>query len=177
MGHFNANYIPESAFENCQNLFGDLDFSWVKVIGSNAFRMSGIREFDLSNVKSVGDYAFASSKIVKLSFGGSTMNCNFGSKCFGGCTDLTDVYVSEPIKYGFPSDIFSGVTLSNVTLHCEAELYRQYYENHPVFGKMKVDKELTFPVNGRVGDGTWTLASSGTLSINCSRYASQGCSL
>ena len=170
MGYFNANYIPESAFENCQSLYynGYFDFSGVEVIGPNAYRMSGIQEFDLSNVKSVGDNAFAGSEIWKLSFGGSTMNCNFGSKCFGGCTDLTDVYVSEPIKYGFPSDIFSGVTLSDVTLHCEAELYRQYYENHPVFGKMKVDKEFTFPVNGRVGDGTWTLASSGTLSINCS---------
>ena len=87
MGYFNANYIPESAFENCQSLYhnGYFDFSGVEVIGPNAYRMSGIQEFDLSNVKSVGDNAFAGSEIWKLSFGGSTMNCNFGSKCFGGC--------------------------------------------------------------------------------------------
>ena len=166
--------VPECAFENCTSLSGIRSadfFSNVRRVRANAFKNSGLVEFDLDNIKSVGDNAFSGSKIEKLSFGDATRFCVFGSKSFANCTKLRDIYVTKllsPDIPDIPSDMFSGVGLTGITLHCNAELYNQYYKGHPIFGMMMVDKEFTFPVTHRIGDGEWTLSSAGTLSINCS---------
>ena len=167
----NLQDIPERAFYGVK-MIDRMDFSKIRTIGKQAFGGgSGLDEVNLSNCKSVGQEAFADATLGKINFGPSTFACTFGSKCFAGCTRLYDVFVSSILDCDMSSDIFNGVTLSNVTLHCKPELYGQCYEDDGIFGKMKVDRDFTFPVEGSVVGGTagstWSISSAGTLRINC----------
>lgn len=163
--------IPERAFYGVK-MIDRMDFSKIRTIGKQAFGGgSGLDEVNLSNCKSVGQEAFADATLGMIHFGPSTFACTFGSKCFAGCTRLYDVFVSSVLDCNMASDIFNGVTLSDVTLHCKPELYGQCYEDDAIFGKMKVDRDFTFPVEGSVVGGTagstWSISSAGTLRINC----------
>ena len=163
--------IPERAFYGVK-MIDRMDFSKIRTIGKQAFGGgSGLDEVNLSNCKSVGQEAFADATLGKINFGPSTFACTFGSKCFAGCTNLGNVFVSSILDCDMAYDIFDGVTLSNVTLHCKPDMYGQCYEDDDIFGKMKVDKEFAFPVEGSVVGGTasstWSLSSAGTLRINC----------
>lgn len=168
---FSISNIPDYAFYGCKNL-DKFDFSKISTIGKQAFGGgSGLDEVNLSNCKSVGQEAFADATLGKINFGPSTFACTFGSKCFAGCTNLGNVFVSSILDCDMAYDIFDGVTLSNVTLHCKPDMYGQCYEDDDIFGKMKVDKEFAFPVEGSVVGGTagstWSISSAGTLRINC----------
>lgn len=163
--------IPERAFYGVK-MIDRMDFSKIRTIGKQAFGGgSGLDEVNLSNCTSVGQEAFADATLGKINFGPSTFACTFGSKCFAGCTRLYDVFVSSILDCNMSSDIFDGVTLSDVTLHCKPELYGQCYEDDDIFGKMEVDRDFTFPVEGSIVGGsassTWSLSSAGTLRINC----------
>ena len=172
--------VPERAFYGCGVLHNTgVDLSKVRTIGKQAFYgCTAIDEINLSNCTSVGEEAFAknsNSSIVSLTFGPSTYACTFGSKCFAN-TRANNIYVSSYLNDdNIPSDIFNGVTLSDITLHCAPEMYGQYYENHAIFGKMKVDKVFTFPVDGSIVGGpagsTWQLSSGGTLQVYCGKGA------
>ena len=167
----NLQDIPERAFYGV-TMIDRMDFSKIRTIGKQAFGGgSGLDEVNLSNCTSVGQEAFADATLGKINFGPSTFACTFGSKCFAGCTRLYDVFVSSILDCNMSSDIFNGVTLSDVTLHCKPELYGQCYEDDGIFGKMKVDRDFTFPVEGSVVGGTagstWSISSAGTLRINC----------
>ncbi len=169
--------VPGNAFKGCIALHGQekgVDLSKVRTIGKQAFYgCTGIRVINLSNCTQVGEEAFAQTggvaSIQSLTFGPSTYGCTFGSRCFAG-VQPSNIFVSSNLDENkMPSDIFSGVTLSSITLHCNPELYGQCYENHAIFGKMKVDKVFTFPVQGSIiggsADATWSLSSGGTLKI------------
>ncbi len=56
--------IPASFFEGCTSLQTGVPVS-VSVVGEKAYRGAGLNEVDLSNVSSVGDYAFADMKALK----------------------------------------------------------------------------------------------------------------
>ncbi|MCR5850626.1 MAG: leucine-rich repeat domain-containing protein [Bacteroidaceae bacterium] len=139
-----VNDIPESAFENCISL-RELDLSAVSVIGANAFKNSGFEDVCLNKIQSVGNNAFAGSGIQTIIFGPSTIHGKFANCCFADCNQLSDIFVSNYIGSASFNDIFNNVTLSNITLHAKPDLYSTYYENHAVFGQMKVDKMFAFP--------------------------------
>ena len=170
-----TNSVPDYAFKNCKYVLGQIDLSKVRFIGKQAFMkddpLNGQAEVNLSNCVTVGQEAFAGTAVNTINFGPSTFACTFGSKAFSGCTSLRNVFVSSILDTDLPSDIFNGVTLSDVTLHCAPDIYGQYYEDHPQFGQMKVDRDFTFPVEGSIIGGAsgsrWSLSSAGTLQIHC----------
>ena len=169
--NFSISNIPEAAFYGCKNL-DKFDFSKVRTISKRAFGGgSGLDEVNLSNCTVVGEEAFSNGTMAKIIFGPSTFACTFGSKCFAGCTQLGNVFVSSVLDTDLPSDIFEGVTLSDVTLHCKPDIYGEHYEDDDIFGKMKVDRDFTFPVEGTLIGGAsgshWSLSSAGTLQIHC----------
>ena len=142
---FSASKIPDYAFYNCQNL-DFLDISKVRTIGKKAFAGSSLDDVDLSSATSVGEEAFSGSGIKKIVFGPSTNGATFGSKCFAGCSNLEDIDVSSPLTSSITASTFSDVTLSGITLNVGPKLYGNYYENHSVFGQMKANKLIDWPV-------------------------------
>ena len=148
---FSINNIQRYTFDGCTNL-DKFDFSRIRSIGEGAFLNSGLDEVNLSNVTSVGEEAFAGSGINKIVFGPSTQSATFGPKCFARCTNLGNIDVSSVLTSSITSSTFEGVTLSDITLNAGPQLYGSDYENHPVFGKMKVNKLFDWPV-GSPGEG------------------------
>ncbi|MBQ6192621.1 MAG: leucine-rich repeat protein [Bacteroidaceae bacterium] len=153
-----ATDIPECAFENCESL-DELDLFYVKTIGPNAFKYSGLKEINIANAETVGDNAFFGSSLKKITFAGSTLHGKFGSNCFAFCNQLTDVYVNNYIfpNAVIPGNMFDGITLSDVTLHAGPVIYGGSYENHPLFGQMKASLEFDWPVGSP--DRGWELIS------------------
>ena len=142
---FSMKNVPELAFFNCQNL-DELDLSKVRTIGKKAFAGSSLDEVDLSSATSVGEEAFSGSSINKIVFGPSTKGATFSPKCFAECTRLKDIDVSSPLTSDITANTFDGVTLSGITLNVGPKLYGDYYENHPIFGQMKANKLIDWPV-------------------------------
>ena len=141
-----AYEVHESAFEGCTNLKTfDLSKTSFIIINDNAFKATGLKEVCLNSCYKVCENAFAGSDIQKIEFGRSTIDCGFQSRCFADCNQLSDIFVSSYIGSDFPLDIFDNVTLSDITLHVEPDLYGRDYEHHAIFGQMKVDKLFCFP--------------------------------
>ena len=139
--------IPDYAFCNCEELY-DIKLDEIKTIGKQAFMRSRFDDvgIDLSSATSVGEEAFSGSSINKIIFGPSTDGATFGSKCFAGCSNLKNIDVSSALTSDITANTFYGVTLSNVTLNVGPRLYGDYYENHHIFGQMKVNKLIDWPV-------------------------------
>lgn len=158
--------IPDNTFYGNTSLYS-IDLKYIKNIGKQAFYGTGIKDVNLSNFKQLGDQAFANSKVKTLTLGNQTPT--IGSKVFMNCTSLTDIYVTANIPANtYPSDMFDGVTVENITLHVTPEDYANGYQGHPVWGKMIVDKQFTFPVTGYFAGYPWSLSSDGVLKLGCS---------
>ena len=157
--------IPDNTFKGSS--IYNVDLKYIKNIGKEAFYGTGIKDVNLSNFKQLGDQAFANSKVKTLTLGNQTPT--IGSKVFMNCTSLTDIYVTANIPANtYPSDMFDGVKVENITLHVTPEDYANGYQGHPVWGKMIVDKQFTFPVTGYFAGYPWSLSSDGVLKLGCS---------
>ncbi len=124
------NATEPQSFINCSKLKGIILPSTLKKIGNSTFRWSGITTIDIpSSVTSIGDAAFLQSYLTEItipssvtSLGTNTfqmcaqlrravLNCSttIPRGCFYGCTNLTDVDISENVR-GFNENCFKGCT-------------------------------------------------------------------
>ena len=105
--------IGNYAFENTVNLTGITELpASVTSIGYRAFSRSGAQftELDLSNVETVGDYAFVSNTALKEVFLPADIS-GYGSGVFSGCTALTTVTFAEgAAPEAIPDSMFNGCT-------------------------------------------------------------------
>jgi len=89
--------IKDKAFENNINLKNVLispsieDFS----VGSNAFSGSSLKNFDVSRVTSVSDYAFANSKLESVKIGNNITTLS--DYMFADCKNLTKIELSNSV--------------------------------------------------------------------------------
>ncbi len=82
--------VQDSAFEGCESL-KTFDLSSVTKVGEKAFFEAGVSEANLINVLSVGEKAFACSKIEKLTIGENCAEIKDGA--FAYCNSLKTVKI------------------------------------------------------------------------------------
>lgn len=82
--------IPESTFEGCSSYMAEIPSS-VTVIGANAYRGTATESADLSNVKTVGDYAFSDIPNLSTIIIGSNRNISLGKGVFFNDGELSDI--------------------------------------------------------------------------------------
>ncbi|MBQ6978403.1 MAG: leucine-rich repeat protein [Paludibacteraceae bacterium] len=146
----------------------------------NAFRgCTGLKEVTLNGVKGhvIPSEAFKGCTALEtVRINGSLHSVE--NDAFNG-TALTDIYLSSPypatVANQYNSNVFSGLTLSDITLHVPADFVNRYNAtyNNPVWSRMNVVadedySEALIPVSGPLGsNGTWELGSDRKLTINC----------
>ncbi len=146
----------------------------------NAFRgCTGLKEVTLNGVKGhvIPSEAFKGCTALEtVRINGSLHSVE--NDAFNG-TALTDIYLSSPypatVANQYNSNVFSGLTLSDITLHVPADFVNRYNAtyNNPVWNRMNVVadedySEALIPVSGPLGsNGTWELGSDQKLTINC----------
>ena len=146
----------------------------------NAFRgCTGLKEVTLNGVKGhvIPSEAFKGCTALEtVRINGSLHSVE--NDAFNG-TALTDIYLSSPypatVANQYNSNVFSGLTLSDITLHVPADFVNRYNAtyNNPVWSRMNVVadedySEALIPVSGPLGsNGTWELGSDQKLTINC----------
>ena len=146
----------------------------------NAFRgCTGLKEVTLNGVKGhvIPSEAFKGCTALEtVRINGSLHSVE--NDAFNG-TALTDIYLSSPypatVANQYNSNVFSGLTLSDITLHVPADFVNCYNAtyNNPVWSRMNVVadedySEALIPVAGPLGsNGTWELGSDRKLTINC----------
>ena len=146
----------------------------------NAFRgCTGLKEVTLNGVKGhvIPSEAFKGCTALEtVRINGSLHSVE--NDAFNG-TALTDIYLSSPypatVANQYNSNVFSGLTLSDITLHVPADFVNRYNAtyNNPVWSRMNVVadedySEALIPVSCPLGsNGTWELGSDQKLTINC----------
>lgn len=146
----------------------------------NAFRgCTGLKEVTLNGVKGhvIPSEAFKGcTSLETIRINGSLHSVE--NDAFNG-TALTDIYLSSPypatVANQYNSNVFSGLTLSQITLHVPADFVNRYSAtyNNPVWSQMNVVADEDYaedliPVSGPLGsNGTWELGSDQKLTINC----------
>lgn len=175
----NADTIANVAFVSCPKLEGvTVNNAYI----GNAFRgCTGLKEVTLNSVKGqvIPAEAFdgcTSLKTVRIY--GSLHKVE--NDAFDGCTALTDIYLSSPypadVANKYNSNVFRGVTLSQVNLHVPSDFVTRYSSsyNNPIWSQMNVVADTDFsepmiPTGGALGSyGTWELGTNQKLFINCS---------
>jgi len=103
--------IGQSAFSALNNLTSINIPSSVKTIEASAFQTTGLTSVDLSNVTSIGDFAFNSCTGLTS----VTTKASIGSYAFQGCTGLTSVTMTSGTTIG--NYAFDGCySLTSVTM-------------------------------------------------------------
>ena len=175
----NADTIANVAFVSCPKLERvTVNNAYI----GNAFRgCTGLKEVTLNGVKGhvLTAEAFdgcTSLKTVRMY--GSLHKVE--NDAFDGCTALTDIYLSSPypadVANKYNSNVFRGVTLSQVNLHVPSDFVTRYSSsyNNPIWSQMNVVADTDFsepmiPTGGALGSyGTWELGTNQKLFINCS---------
>ena len=156
--------VGKSAFEGCTKLWRTPHIE-AEVIGERAFANANVslQDFDFTKVKKIEASAFegASFGLGNISLGNYDL-ITIGKNAFKNAKNLKNIYVVSYYAPNTASDAFSGVNLSDITLHVAPEKYADY-EKDAIWGKMKVDKAYTFPV-GNTTQG-WKLSEDGILTI------------
>ena len=134
--------IGEEAFSGCKELY-DIDISHSPKISKKAFYGTKVKTLRFSEIKTIGDYAFANIDIKSI-----TMTCSAPSTS---------------------TNAFQGVTASNVTLHVPA-IYGHTYEKAP-WNAFELDKSLEFDKDGLIKGEIyntlkWELTSNGILRLS-----------
>lgn len=108
-----ASAIGDGAFEQTP-LLDDFKFATnISVIGSNAFRASGLKEVNLSGIDSIGTFAFAHMpNLTKASI--TDNNVRLASGVFFDDKNLVDIQIAS--LNIVPDYIFKGTAISNITL-------------------------------------------------------------
>ena len=169
--------IENVAFVNCPALES---VTVCNAYIGNAFRgCTGLKEVTLNGVKGhvIPSEAFKGCTALEtVRINGSLHSVE--NDAFNG-TALTDIYLSSPypatVANQYNSNVFSGLTLSDITLHVPADFVNRYNAtyNNPVWSRMNVVadedySEALIPVAGPLGsNGTWELGSDQKLTINC----------
>ena len=151
------------SFLGCSRL--NTDVKEVKFMAMDAFRGTGIRKVNLKSCETLQNEVFASSSVEELTMPSNRVyeNGDLGYRAFANCSKLTDVYVSIGIgKDATPSDFFKGLILNRIILHAKPEVYAAGYEKDEVWGAMRTDMEVTYPVN----DKGWSLERDGFLTLS-----------
>lgn len=166
--------LGESAFENCAKLMqpSSIEAKDIPVKAFKGCKMLQTGYINFGVMEKIDHQAFEgcnSGYFKQMKFGKNLKS--IGGDSFKGCTSLTDIYVESAVVPAAPSTAFSGVMLSQITLHVEGSKYPGYSQ-HPVWGEMKVDKDKVLPVGGP-GYG-WSLSSEGILVVykSTANYAS-----
>lgn len=103
--------IGQLAFSALNNLTSINIPSSVKTIEASAFQTTGLTSVNLSNVTSIGDYAFNSCTGLTS----VTTKASIGSYAFQGCTGLTSVTMTSGTTIG--NNAFDGCySLTSVTM-------------------------------------------------------------
>ncbi len=173
----NADTIANVAFVSCPKLESVTANN--AYIG-NAFRgCTGLKEVTLNGVKGhvIPSEAFKGcTSLETIRINGSLHSVE--NDAFNG-TALTDIYLSSPypaeVANKNNSNVFYGLTLSNITLHVPADFVARYSAsyNNPIWSQMNVVadtdySEALIPTGGSLGsNGTWQLGSDQKLTINC----------
>ena len=82
--------IPASFFEGCSSLQTGVPAS-VSIVGELAYRGAGLSEVDLSNVSTVGDYAFADMKVLRNIIIPRSHDVVYGIGAFSNDPELNDL--------------------------------------------------------------------------------------
>ena len=174
----NADTIANVAFVSCPKLESVTANN--AYIG-NAFRgCTGLKEVTLNGVKdqTIPDEAFRGcTSLHTIRINGSLHSVK--SNAFNG-TALTDIYLSSPypaeVANKNNSNVFYGLTLSNINLHVPADFVARYSAsyNNPIWSQMNVVADTDYsealvPTGGSLGsNGAWQLGTDQKLVINCS---------
>ena len=123
-------YLEKSAFEGCEKLqkidltetyediFGEIKVASISSIGGSAFKdCKSLESIDLSNVTSIGSYAFQGCSELKESLESLNLSnvTSIGSYVFQGCSKLTEVKFEKSFIYnaeGLFSDCINLKTVS-----------------------------------------------------------------
>ena len=154
------NIIGGAAFYNCtalKEIIGDM--SGVTAINSRAFAgctSLEIADLSIPNLETIGDSAFSTTKIKKVSnlgnittisgnvfnnctelteFTDPISNCTYESKCFTNCTSLTKINIRDNEKWfrnTFKSDTANPIRYA-----------KNFYINDELVDTMKVPSDLT----------------------------------
>ena len=99
--------IPDGAFRNCEKLISVVAPGCDK-IGAGAYEGSAVRTLDLSNVKTLGDRAFADCTDLTTVIFGENLS-SIGVDAFKGATKLTNVtFAGKPPKGIVESGLFEN---------------------------------------------------------------------
>ncbi len=123
----NLSSYGTKVFYNCENLtyIGVGDF-YKDVNGPNYLAKDGtlmeatVNTVIGSDIKTIGDYAFAGRGIKKINIPASVTK--IGNYAFENCTALEEVQVKWDMPLSVPATTFEGVDCSNVTLYCPEDV-------------------------------------------------------
>lgn len=119
--------IETHAFTNC-NLTAVEIPSDVESIGSYAFKGSHLSSVDFSKckkLKSIGELAFTSCNLTSIRIPETILTIS--NSAFSFNSNLQNVYVQPIIPRQLVSTAFSGINISNVTLHVPPMTKENYY--------------------------------------------------
>jgi len=156
--------IGRNAFEDCTRLTSVSIGNNVITIGDRAFRNSGLTSVTIPNsVTQIGNNAFESTNITSVTIGSGVTS--IGNEAFRNCTRLTSVHNLSAIPQRINTNVFSGVTLSNLTLYVY-DFALPAYQDAPVWEDFGNIIGIPSPsVSGTTDNLTWNIAN-GVLTIS-----------
>lgn len=95
--------VPDNYFKDCSNL-QEVNLPLVTAVGISSFENSALQTYTLTNIISVGDYAFKNSAITAVS--GISNVTTVGKGSFSGVDELSEVYLSKLTTVDF--SVFEG---------------------------------------------------------------------
>lgn len=119
------NTLSNNVFKNCVNLKEIITNSGIGLIGNNALENTAIEDFDLSQTKSIGAYAFYGCKNLKR-LNNSTRLLNYiGSYAFAESGLLSFDYQKTSIQYVYEYT-FSGSDIQKINFSDEIISFAKY---------------------------------------------------
>ncbi len=149
--------IPQRAFYDCKNIQWSKILKDVETIEKQAFYGARVGYVTLTNVKTIGEEAFAGSTINSLKVD-DWSDCEIGSRAFANCK-VKDFTLSSKYKT-MSDDAFDGTDISSVILQTSPDLYSEEYAGSPIWGAMVYVPE-SFPIIGNY----WEISATGLLTI------------
>lgn len=174
----NVASIGDNAFENCENLTSADIGGSVKIIGSDAFRGTGLTEVTLpDSVTDIESRAFMDTRLTGVTLGEGLET--IGTQAFGNCPDLAYVeFQSNPVLLEHWDDrIFTAdeekEPPEGLELRCDYGTFAWAYGMH--YGIPCVSTGRTGIIaSGQCGqDMTWTLFEGGVLVLDGSGAMTQ----
>lgn len=150
--------IPQRAFYGCKTLHWPLGLNDVETIEKQAFYGARVSNATLTNVKTIGEEAFAGSLIASLDVD-DWSDCEIGSRAFANCKNLDYFTLSSKYKT-MSDDAFDGTDIGTIFLFTSPDLYSEEYAGSPIWGAMDYTPGH-YPVYG----GYWELSVTGLLTI------------